>query len=81
MTSMVRLQRAHRETGALNTLINLHGFVDNQTFLTKSGDLDVALAIEGVDDECLDADARGAVARRFERRNGRSMTARTCCNT
>jgi type IV secretion/conjugal transfer VirB4 family ATPase len=66
MISMRHLLGGDQETGAFNALINLHGFIDDQTFLTKSGDLGVVLAVEGVDDECLDADARDRVARRFE---------------
>jgi type IV secretion system protein VirB4 len=66
MTRLAHILRGYRQTGALNALINLYGFVDDQTFLTKSGDLGVVLAVEGVDDECLDADERDRVARRFE---------------
>ena len=35
-------------------------------FLTKSGDLGVVLALDGVDYECLDTDQREAITRRFE---------------
>src|SRR5947208_6218071 len=66
MTSWAQLLSGYRQTGAFNTLINLHGFVDDHTFLTKSGDLGLVLAVDGVDDECLDADERDCVARRFE---------------
>src|ERR1700687_3270796 len=66
MTRVARILKAYRQSGALNALINLYGFVDDQTFLTKSGDLGVVLAVDGVDDECLDADDRERVARRFE---------------
>ena len=66
MIPMAHIRRAYRQTGAFNTLINLYGFIDDQTFLTKSGELGVVLAVEGVDDECLDEDERDRVARRFE---------------
>src|ERR1700674_3698256 len=66
MTPWSRILRPFEQTGAFNALINLHGFVDDRTFLTKSGDLGVVIAVEGVDDKCLDADQRDAVARRFE---------------
>src|ERR1700680_5085325 len=66
MTRVARILKAYRQTGAFTALINLYGFIDDQTFLTKSGDLGVVLAVDGVDDECLDARARDRVARRFE---------------
>ena len=66
MTSWSQLLSGYRNTGAFNALINLYGFVDDHTFLTKSGDLGLVLAVDGVDDECLDADERDRVARRFE---------------
>jgi type IV secretory pathway VirB4 component len=45
--------KGYREAGSLNDQINLFGFVDDHTFLTKTGDLGVVLAIKGVDYECL----------------------------
>jgi type IV secretion system protein TrbE len=45
----------YREAGALCSQVNLFGFVDEEAFLTKSGDVGFVLAIEGVDYECLDA--------------------------
>ena len=66
MMSLARIVKDYGDTGALNSLVNLYGFVDDQVFLTKSGDLGVVLALEGVDYECLDADQREAVTRRFE---------------
>jgi type IV secretion/conjugal transfer VirB4 family ATPase len=59
------LRRA-RETGALNGLLNLYGFLDDHVFLTKSGDLGVVLEIKGVDYEGLEPSRRDLVARRFE---------------
>jgi type IV secretion system protein VirB4 len=50
----------------MSSLINLCGFVDDCVFLTKSGDLGAVLGVGGIDDECLDADEREAVTRRFE---------------
>src|SRR4029077_16735832 len=55
---MFRLAHAlkhSREAGSLNERINLFGFIDEHTFLTKSGDVGVTLAVRGVDYECLDA--------------------------
>jgi type IV secretion system protein TrbE len=53
---MFKLERAlkpYREAGSLNEQVNLFGFIDDQTFLTKSGDVGVVLAVAGVDYECL----------------------------
>src|SRR5215469_8624870 len=54
------------EAGATSSVIGLFGFVDEHTFLTKSGDLGVVFGIPGVDAECLDHAERDHVARRFE---------------
>ena len=66
MIALARVARDDKETGALNSLINLYGFIDDQVFLTKSGDLGVVLAWDGVDAECLDPDEREVATRRFE---------------
>jgi type IV secretion system protein VirB4 len=66
MLTWAQLRDTYQQTGAFNGLVNLHGFLDNTTFLTKTGDVGVVLAVHGVDDECLDADARNHVARQFE---------------
>ena len=58
--------RDFHDAGAMNTLINLYAFVDDAVFMTKSGDVGIVLALDGVDYECLDADQREAVTRRFE---------------
>jgi len=54
------------EAGATSSVIGLFGFVDEHTFLTKSGDLGVVFHVPGVDAECLDHAERDTVARRFE---------------
>lgn len=43
-----------READSFNAQINLFGFIDDQLFLTKSGDAGVVLSVGGVDYECLD---------------------------
>ena len=53
---MFKLERAlktYREAGALNAQVNLFGFIDDHTFLTKGGDVGLILAVSGVDYECL----------------------------
>jgi type IV secretion/conjugal transfer VirB4 family ATPase len=49
-----QIGKHYREAAALCTQINLFGFVDEEVFLTKSGDLGVILGVAGVDYECLD---------------------------
>ena len=58
--------RDHEASGALNALVNICSFIDEHTFLTKSGDLGVVLRIEGIDYECLDFRDIDGFARRFE---------------
>ena len=55
-----------QEAGSLSSQLNLYGFIDEHTFLTKSGDLGVVLSLRGVDYECLDHGQLNEVARRFE---------------
>ena len=66
---MFRLAQAlkhSREAGSLNERINLFGFIDDHTFLTKSGDVGVVLAVRGVDYECLDANGIDNFTKRLE---------------
>jgi type IV secretion/conjugal transfer VirB4 family ATPase len=66
---MFRLARAlkqYREAGSLNEQINLFGFLDDHTFLTKSGDVGAVLAVRGVDYECLDANGIDNCTKRLE---------------
>jgi type IV secretion/conjugal transfer VirB4 family ATPase len=66
-TSHAALIKSYRRASeALNGLVNLCGFLDDHVFLTKSGDLGIVLALEGVDVACLDAGQREALTRRFE---------------
>ena len=54
---MFRLKQITKEfdaAGSLCSQVNLFGFIDDEIFLTKSGDLGIILAIDGVDYECLD---------------------------
>ena len=47
-----------KESGALQAHINLYGFWDEETFLTKSGDLGMVLRVKGIDYESLDHASR-----------------------
>ena len=66
MIKLNRIIKDYRDTGAVNEVVNLHGFVDDHTFHTKSGDLGVVLKMAGVDYECLDSSQLDELARRFE---------------
>src|SRR4051812_35163053 len=66
MVRVSRILKDFRDTGALNSLIALWGFVDEITFLTKAGAVGVVYRLDGVDFECLDHPQRQAIAHRFE---------------
>jgi type IV secretion/conjugal transfer VirB4 family ATPase len=55
-----------KESGALQAHINLYGFWDEETFLTKSGDLGVVLRVKGIDYESLDHASRDHSVKRLE---------------
>ena len=66
MVRVSRILKDFRETGALNSLIALWGFVDDTTFLTKAGAVGVLYRLQGVDFECLDHPQRQAIVHGFE---------------
>src|SRR5438105_14408792 len=66
MFKLAQALKGYREAGSLNEQINLFGFVDDHTFLTKSGDVGVVLAVKGVDYECLDANGIDTCTKRLE---------------
>jgi len=66
MVSVSRILKDYRETGSLASALALWGFIDEHTFLTKSGAVGVVYRVAGADYECLDHDERHAIARRCE---------------
>src|SRR6267154_2180124 len=60
-----RITKEYREAAAICSQVNLFGFVDDEIFLTKSGDVGIVLAIEGVDYECLDTNTIDNLTRRL----------------
>ncbi len=64
MFKLAQITKEYDEAAALCTQVNLFGFVDDEIFLTKSGDLGIVLSIEGVDYECLDANTVENLTRR-----------------
>src|ERR1700691_4482534 len=66
---MLRLDKVikpWKESAALNDHINLYGFWNETTFLTKSGDLGMVLQVPGVDYESLDRGEQGEPEKRFQ---------------
>jgi len=66
MLNLKRIFKTYEETGSLNAMVNLFGFIGPQVFLTKSGDAGIVLELQGVDYECLDASAIDAFTKRLE---------------
>ena len=66
---MLRLDKVikpWREAAALNDHINLYGFWNETTFLTKSGDVGMVLRVSGVDYESLDHAEQEYAVKRLE---------------
>ena len=55
-----------KESASLNDHINLYGFWNETTFLTKSGDVGMVLGIPGVDYESLDHAEQEYAVKRLE---------------
>jgi type IV secretion/conjugal transfer VirB4 family ATPase len=55
-----------KESASLNDHINLYGFWNETTFLTKSGDLGMVLDVQGVDYESLDSAEQEYAVKRLE---------------
>lgn len=66
MLNLRRIFKNYEETGSLNAMVNLFGFIGPQVFLTKSGEVGIIFELEGVDYECLDQMALDALTKRLE---------------
>ncbi|MEO6804862.1 MAG: DUF87 domain-containing protein [Edaphobacter sp.] len=66
MLSLRQIVKPWNEAGSLSAHINLYGFWDEQTFLTKSGDLGCVLRVCGVDYESLDNAEQETTVKRLE---------------
>ncbi len=66
MLRLKRIFKNYAETGSLNELVNLYGFIDQNVFLTKTGGLGAVLEVRGVDYECLDDAALDQFTKRLE---------------
>jgi type IV secretory pathway VirB4 component len=66
MLRLDKMIKPWKEASALNNHVNLYGFWNATTFLTKSGDLGMVLSVPGVDYECLDRAAQDYGVKRLE---------------
>src|SRR5262249_11637450 len=66
MLHLRRILRNYEEGGALNSMVNLFGFVGPEVFLTKTGEPGIVLELQGVDYECLDQAAIDIATKRLE---------------
>jgi len=66
MVKLSRIVKDYQNSGAVNALVNLFGFIDDHVFLTKSGEVGVVLKVQGRDYECLDNFDLNDITRRFE---------------
>src|SRR5436305_5643365 len=66
MLRLSKIVKSYKETGALNEHVAIFGFLDEQVFLTKGGDVGVVLRVEGVDYECLDHKQTDSLTKRLE---------------
>src|ERR1700757_920601 len=66
MLRLDRVIRPWKESGALNSQINLYGFWKVQAFLTKSGDLGIVLRVRGAVYQSLDQAAQEWCGKRLQ---------------
>lgn len=66
MLRLAKIIKPWTDAGSLNANINLYGFWDETTFLTKSGDLGMILKVCGVDFESLDQSGQEFAVKRLE---------------
>jgi type IV secretory pathway VirB4 component len=66
MLRLDKVVKPWKESGLLNAHINLYGFWNETTFLTKSGDVGMVLSVPGVDYESLDRSEQAYAVKRLE---------------
>jgi hypothetical protein len=66
MFKLSEIVKDWKESGALQAHVNLYGFWDEETFLTKSGDLGMVLRVKGIDYESPDSASRDHAVKRLE---------------
>ena len=76
MFKLSRIVKEWKESGSLQAHINLCGLWDEETFLTKSGDLAMVLRVKGIDYESLDSISRDHAVKRLEAGSARFRSTR-----
>jgi type IV secretion system protein VirB4 len=66
MLRIDKVIKSWKDADSLNSHINLYGFWNEATFLTKSGDLGIVLSVPGVDYESLDHANQEYAVKRLE---------------
>jgi type IV secretion system protein VirB4 len=66
MLNLQKIVKPWKESGALNAQLNLYGFWNQTTFVTKSGGLGTVIRVEGIDYESLDKSGQIAAVKRLE---------------
>src|SRR5258708_31345849 len=66
MYKLEQLSKQYKAAGVLHSHVNLFGFWDEETFITKSGDPGLVLRLGGIDYESLDHAARDHAVKRLE---------------
>src|ERR1700722_11300491 len=66
MLRLSKIVKSYKETGALNEHVAIFGFLDEQVFLTKGGDVGVVLRVEGVDYDGLVHKKTDSLTKRLE---------------
>lgn len=66
MLNIRKVVKPWQEAGSLNANVNLYGFIAEDAFLTKTGDVGTVLSIPGVDYESLDTQEQQSAVRRLE---------------
>jgi type IV secretion system protein VirB4 len=66
MLNLAKIVKPWKEAASLNDHINLYGFWNETTFLSKSGDLGMVLRVPGVDYESLDHQSQEYAVKRLE---------------
>jgi type IV secretion system protein VirB4 len=66
MVKIEHITKDWNEAGSFAAQVNLYGFWDEHSFLTKSGDLGAVLRVGGIDYESLDSAGRDYAVKRLE---------------
>jgi type IV secretory pathway VirB4 component len=66
MTNLRRALRAYKDSGSLNELLGPTAAVADDVFITKSGDLGMALSVTGIEFECASDEWLETQSKRFE---------------